>query len=480
MRKKSTILSLLLSLMLVGCYRGTITNPNSISTSDSIDSSLDESSSSSVDKSLSIEGDDSLNILVGEKKKLTAEVRGVSGTIKWESNSPDIVEVNEEGVITGVSEGIAIIIAYVGDYKNDRKNYVSDYVTITVKKGESGVFEIDVTDSVLSIGEEANISSSENDVTFEVVSGDEFGKIDGNVALGLNPGTFEIQGRSKDKLSNVLTLTVSDSDPYLNVSSSEFYKNYKSAVSYSDAKYRSKHYLMSGELTEQDQKPYISSNRPTENGKLVRNTSSYYIQNNMGYQIVDSSLNVTGAVFKGGAYTTLREVVAYVFAFGDAPENTVSSKDLSPSSSGWGKYLRLNNSYYSSDTNKYKYEPTLPEAYGPSNKNGTIKYYEMDIGTTGTDSDPKYPPVLYNDGKKIERGAARIVFSKTYVNNSPITDSNERYVFYTYNHYNDFQEYLNYDGGWGMMFGNITGGGKISSNTDYNPTPYVETVRKNL
>jgi uncharacterized protein YxeA len=50
----------------------------------------------------------------------------------------------------------------------------------------------------------------------------------------------------------------------------------------------------------------------------------------------------------------------------------------------------------------------------------------------------------------------------------------ELYVFYTYNHYNDFQEYLNYAGGWGEKFGNITGGGKISSTTDYNPTDYVE------
>ena len=30
------------------------------------------------------------------------------------------------------------------------------------------------------------------------------------------------------------------------------------------------------------------------------------------------------------------------------------------------------------------------------------------------------------------------------------------------------------------MFGNITGGGKISSQYDYNPTPYVQVVRRNL
>ena len=32
----------------------------------------------------------------------------------------------------------------------------------------------------------------------------------------------------------------------------------------------------------------------------------------------------------------------------------------------------------------------------------------------------------------------------------------------------------------GEMFGNITGGGTISSKYDYNPTDYVSVVRKNL
>ena len=27
------------------------------------------------------------------------------------------------------------------------------------------------------------------------------------------------------------------------------------------------------------------------------------------------------------------------------------------------------------------------------------------------------------------------------------------------------------------MFGNITGGGSLSSKTNYNPTPYVETIK---
>ena len=104
----------------------------------------------------------------------------------------------------------------------------------------------------------------------------------------------------------------------------------------------------------------------------------------------------------------------------------------------------------------------------------------MYIGKTGTDCDPGYSIVPYNDGRKITRGAARIVYSYKDKNGDKIIDLDERYVFYTYNHYNDFQEYLNYEGGWGEMFGNITGGGMLSSNSSYNPTPYVPVVRGDL
>ena len=69
------------------------------------------------------------------------------------------------------------------------------------------------------------------------------------------------------------------------------------------------------------------------------------------------------------------------------------------------------------------------------------------------------------------------MYSRFDANGNKVIEANEKYLFYTYNHYNDFQEYLNYEGGWGEMFGNITGGGTISSKTHYNPTPYVPTVR---
>ena len=166
----------------------------------------------------------------------------------------------------------------------------------------------------------------------------------------------------------------------------------------------------------------------------------------------------------------LEEVAAYVFAFGEPPVNQSSSKNTTPSGSVWGKYLRVNHSKFSGDTSKYPYEPVLPRISGCG---GDLVYYEMDIGTTGTDCDPSYPVKVYNDGSSITRGAARIVYSYSDLNGNKVIDLDERYVFYTYNHYNDFQEYLNYYGGWGQIFGNVTGGGTISSKYNYNPTPYV-------
>lgn len=96
--------------------------------------------------------------------------------------------------------------------------------------------------------------------------------------------------------------------------------------------------------------------------------------------------------------------------------------------------------------------------------------------------DPLYIPSIYNDGRHIDRGAARMVYTRYKMVDGvkeevPLV---ERHVFYTYNHYNDFQEYLNYYEGWGQMFGNVSGGGVLSSKDDYNPTAYPEVVRSPL
>lgn len=266
-------------------------------------------------------------------------------------------------------------------------------------------------------------------------------------------------------------------DPYVNMSAAEFYSDYEPADDYWDAYWRTQHGFMSGSIDPQDQAPTIADYRPMENGKYVRNTYAYFSDDGNTYYIVNGYGEVVNQVFKGGAYVSLEEVAAYVFAFGDIPVNYSSSKSTRPTESVWGKYLRVNHTKFSGSTSKYPYEPELPDISGCG---GSLQYYEIDIGTTGTDCDPSYRPAIYNNGTKITRGAARIVYARFDANGDKIIDINERYLFYTYNHYNDFQEYLNYEGGWGEMFGNVTGGGTISSKYDYNPTPYVPVVRRDL
>ena len=259
---------------------------------------------------------------------------------------------------------------------------------------------------------------------------------------------------------------------YKNMSAEKFYADYKPAKSFKDAYWRSFYGFMSGSLTVSNQAPTMPQNRPMQDGKYIRNSVTSFIDDNV-YVLVDVAGNEVMKIYRGGAYITLEEVAAYVYAFGDVPANYVKDKDLSPYDSIWGEYLRLNHTKFSGNTSKYPYEPVLPDISGCG---GDLTYYEIDIGTTGTDCDPAYTARIYNNGSSIVRGAARIVYARYDANRNNITDPNERYLFYTYNHYNDFQEYLNYYGGWGEMFGNITGGGTISSKYDYNPTPYVKTV----
>jgi hypothetical protein len=268
-----------------------------------------------------------------------------------------------------------------------------------------------------------------------------------------------------------------DVDPYVNMSAAEFYSDYEPAEEYWDAYWRTQHGFMSGSIEPQDQKPTIAEQQPTEDGMLVRNTHASFSEDGNTYYIVDYSGQVVSQVHKGAAYVSLEEVAAYVFAFGNIPANYSNSKKTDPDDSIWGEYLRVNHTRFSGSTTKYPYEPELPDISGCG---GRLEYYEIDIGTTGTDCDPSYRAEIYNNGHSITRGAARIVYARFDVNGDKIIDINERYVFYTYNHYNDFQEYLNYYGGWGEIFGNITGGGKISDKYNCNPTPYVPVARRDF
>ncbi len=272
------------------------------------------------------------------------------------------------------------------------------------------------------------------------------------------------------------TTPVFTEDPYVDVDKDAFYANYTPATNYMDARYRSEHGLLSGSLEVPGQYVTESSYRPMEGGKYLRNTDAFYTDGGNTYNVVDAWGNIVLRVYKGGAYITLEEVAAYMYAFGGTqesiPANYTSKKSSKPANTMWGQYLRLNHSYFSGNTDKYPYEPILPDISGCG---GALQYYEMDIGTTGTVTPGYSGSGAYNNGTKITRGAARLVYARQDKNGNGIFESDEVYVFYTHNHYNDFREYLNYYGGWGQVFGNETGGGTYNSKTDCNPTPYPVT-----
>ena len=247
--------------------------------------------------------------------------------------------------------------------------------------------------------------------------------------------------------------TLSGNDPYDDMSSSEFYANYKPATSYEDAYYRTENGFVSGTLTLATGAPTLAKNRPTYNGKYIRNTKELYSDGGEAYTIVDSDGNPVMTIYKCGAYIALEEVAAYVYAFGTYPPNYNPNKNAKPTSSAFGKYLRVNHSQFSGDTSRYPNEPNLPNANGGG---GNLQYWEMDIGGAG-----------YNNGSRITRGAYRIVYAKRDINRNGKYEYGELHVFYTYNHYEDFQEYLNYYGGWSDRFGFETGGSIYAKPSQY-------------
>lgn len=350
--------------------------------------------------------------------------------------------------------------------------------------------QITATDSQIYIGDRVQLRcfntrliTAGNEIesyNLNITSGKDIATIDGDILTATAEGTITVtatNGKHSDSIEIEIKNPDTINDPYTNVDQEEFYENYQPATSSADAYFRTQHGLMSGDISEQDQEPTIAKNQPKQGDLFVRNTSVLYSMDGDTYYVFDSNGNIVNKVYRYGAYVTLEEVAAYLMAFGDVPPNYATGKYSSPVLSEWGIYLRLNHTEFSGNTEKYPYEPVLPDISGCG---GDLQYYEIDIGTTGTDCDPNFIAKPYNDGKNITRGAARIVYTRYDENGDGMTDVNEKYLFYTYNHYNDFQEYLNYQYGWGEMFGNVTGGGELSSKVNYNPTDYVQTARANF
>lgn len=366
-----------------------------------------------------------------------------------------------------------------------RSNTITVY-TVDKEPSAPNSITISLSDTSLSIGDSATLSfvtdpvDASQDITYEIATGKDVISIYGNTVTAIGAGTASIVASIGGTVSNTISVSVDSTltDPYENVNKTDFYASYTPAKSYTDATFRTQHGLMSGNIIVPDQAPTIAQNRPTEGGSFVLNTDMIYIDGGKTYVVVDSTGNEVVRIYYGGAYITLEEVAAYLYAFGDIPPNYSSGKKPSSTMwSTWGEYLRANHSNFSGSTSSYPYEPELPNISGCG---GKLQYKEVDIGTTGTTAGEGYAVKIYNDGSKITRGAARIVYGRNDLNHNGVFDVGEIYLFYTYNHYNDFQEYLNYYGGWGEMFGNVTGGGTLSSKNDYNPTPYVPVARQSF
>lgn len=246
-------------------------------------------------------------------------------------------------------------------------------------------------------------------------------------------------------------------DPYKNVSSTAFYKNYKRATTYEDAYFRTQHNLMSGDITDQYYKP--TKDTIDENNQAVRLTDATYILDTYGNYLayIPNVINTSNyIIFYEAAYTSLNDVAAYLLAFGSVPANTIADKNNTSSAiKTWGKYGRVNDSEFYGSATKFPFQPLIPRI-----KNGKeVRYNETDFGTTGGYTNENslgtyYNQTVYNTGSSIKRGAARFV----YLSDWGVKNIDDRHVFYTYNHYNDFEEYLNYHNGWGERFGNESAG----------------------
>lgn len=289
------------------------------------------------------------------------------------------------------------------------------------------------------------------------------------VDINVDENKYEVVDEFKIEKTIVETSINEMNDPYVNVNKDEFYANYKPATSYEDAYFRSKHYLISGDIAPQKHIPAenspVAEKPQTDSGVMYKNALCRYEVDKDGNYISYTINTLDGSsmkVYYGAGYSSLDEVSAYLFAFGYPPANTTKGTKKGDSVQAvqkWGRYARLNIGRFSGDTSQYPFEPLLDGIMDKYN------YYETDFG-----SDDEYmvgsrleKPYYYNGN--ISRSACRFVFNFENKDGSELNLKN-RHVYYTYNHYNDFEEYLNYKGGYTQRFGSQSVGNEPN---DKNP-----------
>lgn len=408
-------------------------------------------------------------VVQGDNLSPAIEGFGDPSAISYSSSDTEVAKVDETGEVSALSPGVAYITASAYGFES------APFELTVLPEGPLESIQVEIESNSLPIGGYTPIEVTTYPEGYESVV--EL-NVTGGYAVGgyltsCESGEWEIEASYGGVADSVAYYVSAEelADPYENVDKDDFYADYDPAHSRLDALYRSSHSLMSGDIVTPDCEPVFLSNAPKQDGLYAKNASVQTYDDGGTYIIYDHNGRPVDAVYEGGAYITLEQVAAYLQAFGDIPDNQVKSKSMRPTQSPYGEYLRLNHSRFSGSQSSYPYEPILPDITGCG---GDTVYYELDIGTTGTSGDG-YVPMLYNNGTSVSRGAARICYTVSR-NGERIEDPSNRQVFYTYNHYNDFREYLNYRHGWGKIFGNVSGGGELSDDYDCNPTEYPEVA----
>lgn len=282
-------------------------------------------------------------------------------------------------------------------------------------------------------------------------------------------------------IKNVDTINQNEADSLVSVSSekftnSQYWVDKGYALNYEQAKQNTNNFLTSGYNLETDYLlEYYQDPIVDENLTSYRVADMRYGDDGNSFQInmIDGSKGPV--IYKGCAYTYVEDIAAYILAFNDVPVNMAYDKnDTYEAISDWGENGRVNYNFYSNDNDKsYLYETEVSThryLFDPiENTNDYYyAYYESDYGASVGNDEPyemqtNYSTSKYNDGTDINRGTLRFVYTKFYTNyehskkkTAEITNTYDRNVFFTTNHYNDFQQYLNYYGGWSLRFGNTT------------------------
>ncbi len=342
--------------------------------------------------------------------------------------------------------------------------------------------------------------------------------------------TFETKTIEKDN-SFETTVTITDTitskksvtkvndplkNPYLEIDTIPekklFYESYEPAQSYIDSQYRTEAGLLSGDKEESKIFPKENQKKDVSKVNSLRSTTWNYLVDSdssqqKAYVFYDLDGNFT-FIYKGGAYWTMNECCAYCLAFGSMPVNQDYDKyeekqDLAYDT--WYRYGRVNRGYYDGPVkDKYSYE-----TYFVGMKEQNINYTETDFGNgtsyNQTVYDPQYKVLPYNKpdhdykintGTAGDRGVLRICFTSSFENDLPkahkashstsvtdknFTDTYYRRVYYTYNHYNDWSEFLNYEDGFTEIYGNMTRGNSYNSSDVHSdryfaPIPEEKTI----